>query len=87
MYRQYSFAYITGELGVDAFDVRVSAVIPELHVRGPGQPEAYRPCHLPKGVYQLFNLTSSAPRVEDGPAVQGNLTVIDTEMWKLRLRG
>lgn len=67
--------YLTGELRVDALDVRLSAIIPQLHTNGSVQSHPNRPRHLVKGGNQLFSLLCTATRVEDRPDVQWDLRV------------
>lgn len=68
---------------MDAFYVGLGAVVPKLHARGPIQPDAHGRRNPPKGAHQLLHLISGPARVENSPAVQRDLTVMDTEMWKL----
>lgn len=69
-------SYLTGELRVDALDVSLSAIIPQLHTNGPLHSHPNRPRHLVKGGNQLLSLLCTAARVEDGPDIQ----------WDLRIR-
>lgn len=41
-------SYLTSELGVDALDVSLGAVILQFHADGPIQPQAHGSGHLPK---------------------------------------
>lgn len=66
-------SYLTSELGVDALDVSLGAVILQFHADGPIQPQAHGSGHLSKAGHQLLGLLSTAPWVENGPAVHGDL--------------
>ena len=66
-------SYFTGELTMDALDVSLSAIILQLHTNGSFQSQPNRPGHLFKGGDQLLSLLGTAPGVEDGPDVQGDL--------------
>lgn len=68
-------SYLTGELRVDALDVSLSAIIPQLHTNGSLQSKSNRPGHLVKCGNQLFSLLCTAARVEDGPDVHWDLRV------------
>lgn len=68
-------SYLTGELRVDALDISLSAIIPQLHTQGPHQSHSKRPGHLVEGGNQLLGLLGTAARVEDGPDIQGDLRI------------
>lgn len=71
----YFLSYLTGELRVDALDVSLGAIIPQLYANRSLQSHPNRPSHLFKGGNQLFSLLCTAVRVEDGPHTQWNLKV------------
>lgn len=68
-------SYLTSELGMDALDVCLCAIIPQLYTNGSLQSYPYRPGHLVKGGNQLLSLLCTAAWVEDGPDVQWDLRV------------
>lgn len=65
--------YLTGEMRVDTFDVRLSSFIPQLHSNGASHSYPDGPGYLLKGGNKFFSLVCTTRRVEDGPDVQRDL--------------
>lgn len=58
---------------MDALDVGLRAIVPQVYTGGPAHSDADGPCYLVEDGDQLVSLLCTAMRVEDGPDVQWNL--------------
>lgn len=58
---------------MDALDVGLCAIVPQVYTGGPAHSHADGPCYLVEDGDQLVSLLCKAMRVEDGPDVQWDL--------------